>query len=157
MESTNQQDTKIAQFRNDPRLVQMPFRKLERGAMAIIAIVLTGLLVTAAILTPNPAGSGTHQQLGLPPCTMKFLFGIPCPACGMTTSWALVLKGHPLQAMNANAGGVLLAIISLVSAITLLRYAYRGTSSASPWFTQFLVWSLSGALAVATAQWLFRL
>lgn len=157
MESTNQQDTKIAFFRNDPVGVSIPFATSTRVGMTLVAMVLTALLVTAAILTPNPAGSGTHQQLGLPPCTMKFLFGIPCPACGMTTSWALVLKGRPLQALYANAGGVLLALISIVSVITLVRYAYRGTQSVRPWFSNFLVWSLCTALAVATAQWLTRL
>ena len=34
---------------------------------------------------------GTHQQLGLPPCNFVTLTGYPCPACGMTTSFALLV------------------------------------------------------------------
>ena len=53
-----------------------------------------GLLAVAAWLEPSPTGIGTHQQLGLPPCTFWMLFGRPCPTCGMTTSWAHLVRGQ---------------------------------------------------------------
>lgn len=60
-------------------------------------------------LTPDPSGSGTHQQLGFPPCTIKSLFQIPCPTCGMTTSFAHFVRGEWSQAARANASGLILA------------------------------------------------
>ncbi|NBO19844.1 MAG: DUF2752 domain-containing protein, partial [Proteobacteria bacterium] len=38
-------------------------------------------------LTPDARGLGTHEQLGLPPCGFYLWYGLPCPSCGMTTSW----------------------------------------------------------------------
>src|SRR5262245_60638464 len=76
--------------------------------------VLVGLLATAACLAPNPQGMGTHRQLGLPPCTVVAWLGIRCPSCGMTTAWAHMLRGHVLSALQANAGGALLAMAAAV-------------------------------------------
>ncbi|RMG03430.1 MAG: DUF2752 domain-containing protein, partial [Planctomycetota bacterium] len=55
------------------------------------AVGLAGLLVIAAVLRPSPTGLGTHQQLGLPPCTFRAMFGSRCPTCGMTTAWSNVM------------------------------------------------------------------
>ena len=53
---------------------------------------LTGLAVVtlgiARALTPAPAGFGTHEQLGLPPCAFLHWTGFPCPSCGLTTCFA---------------------------------------------------------------------
>ena len=62
-------------------------------------------------LEPDPRGFGTHQSLGLPPCTFRALFGIPCPGCGMTTSFSHLVRGNVVQASRANIGGVLLALL----------------------------------------------
>jgi hypothetical protein len=71
---------------------------------------LLALLATAACLTPSPRGMGTHQQLGLPPCTIVQWYGLRCPSCGMTTSWAHLVRGQPLAAWRASAGGTLLGL-----------------------------------------------
>src|SRR5947209_2100708 len=57
---------------------------VQRLALVTAGTVLIGLLATAACLTPSPRGMGTHQQLGLPPCTVVQWFGVRCPSCGMT-------------------------------------------------------------------------
>ena len=44
-------------------------------------------LVIAAALSPSNAGHGTHRQLGLPACGWQTNMGLPCPTCGMTTSF----------------------------------------------------------------------
>ncbi|MEI6524493.1 MAG: DUF2752 domain-containing protein, partial [Planctomycetota bacterium] len=82
----------------------------ERGSLAILAAGLIFVLGIAAWLTPNPSGLGTHQQLGLPPCTSLMVLGIRCPACGMTTSWALMIEGRIPEALAANLGGSLLFV-----------------------------------------------
>jgi len=87
-------------------------RWLERLVIVLAGSVLLGLLITAARLTPSPRGMGTHQQLGLPPCTIVALYGIPCPSCGMTTAWAHLLRGHVVAAVRSNAGGAMLAVLA---------------------------------------------
>jgi len=99
-----------------------------RTMFAGIAVTLATLLITAACLTPSPKGYGTHQQLGLPPCTFQVMFdGKPCPSCGMTTSWSHLMRGHVFSSFQANPGGTLLAITSLVLAPWLFMSAVKGT------------------------------
>jgi hypothetical protein len=128
-----------------------------RAALAGLGLVLLALLTTAACLTPNQAGMGTHQQLGLPPCSMVQLVGMRCPACGMTTSWAHLLKGHVLASFQANAGGALLGLTALAIVPWSLLTAWRGK-----WF--WLVPSdellLTGGLTIAgvtVLDWMMRL
>jgi Protein of unknown function (DUF2752) len=94
--------------------------------------VLVTLLVTAACLTPNPHGMGTHRQLGLPPCTIVQWFGIRCPSCGMTTSWAHLLRGDAVSAFRANAGGALLAAGAMICGPWLLVSGVRGRWLVAP-------------------------
>jgi hypothetical protein len=61
----------------------------------------------------QPRRMETHRQLGLPPCTFKYLTGLPCPSCGMTTSFALLVRGDLLNSVKANAAGTLLALFGL--------------------------------------------
>ena len=88
--------------------------RVRRGGRATAGVALIGLLAgfgLAGYLTPSPAGLGTHQQLGLPPCTVRAIAGIPCPACGMTTSFSHFVRGQWLGSWSANPGGLLLALL----------------------------------------------
>ncbi|HEY1065403.1 MAG TPA: DUF2752 domain-containing protein [Pirellulales bacterium] len=105
-----------------PERLRTGWRVLYAG----VGFVAIALLATAAMLTPNPSGSGTHHQLGLPPCTFKVLYNIPCPSCGMTTSWSHLMHGSVGAAFWANAGGALLAVSALCGGPWLLISAVRG-------------------------------
>ena len=72
------------------------------------------LLGTASQLNPSGTGLGTHQQLGLPPCSTRVLFGIRCPACGMTTSWSYFMHGNWRLSLQSNIGGFLLAVSACI-------------------------------------------
>ena len=82
-------------------------RALAAGWLAVLVFGF-GL---ARWLEPAAAGLGTHQQLGLPPCTVRVLFGVPCPSCGMTTSFAHFTRLDWAASAAANAGGFLLAVL----------------------------------------------
>ncbi len=82
----------------------------QRLVLVAVGSVLIGLLATAAWLTPSSRGYGTHQGLGLPPCTLKTWLGVRCPSCGMTTSWSHMMRGQVVRAARANSGGALLAV-----------------------------------------------
>ncbi|MGN6545824.1 MAG: DUF2752 domain-containing protein [Aureliella sp.] len=126
------------------------------SAVAVMLIVIA-LLATARTLSPSPLGYGTHQQLGLPPCTSVALLGLRCPACGMTTSWSYAMRGQWGSALNANAGGLGLVLIALAYIPAFCYYLARGYWSRHGWLSFSLALSLSAALLVAAGQWLTRL
>jgi hypothetical protein len=75
------------------------------------AVLFSGplaVLITAAMLTPDPAGHGTHTQLGLPPCGFLVFTGYPCPGCGLTTSFSHMIRLQIFGAAQANPFGILL-------------------------------------------------
>lgn len=94
--------------------------------LALAGTLLLVPLVIAVWLQPSPLGMGTHQQLGLPPCTFVTLFGIRCPSCGMTTAWSHFVRGQWVQALQANVGGCLLAGVVTVSSGWMLLSAATG-------------------------------
>lgn len=87
----------------------------ERLFAALVAIACAGLLSVAATLTPDPAGLGTHTQLGLPPDPMLEVTGVPMPTCGMTTSWAWFVRGELLASLYVQPLGALLAATAVVA------------------------------------------
>ena len=91
-----------------------------RGTLVGIALGLTALFAVAVYLNPYRSdGSArrmeTHMQLGLPECTFKQATKLPCPSCGMTTSFALTIRGDLSDAVRANSVGVLLALTLLAA------------------------------------------
>src|SRR5438094_461820 len=87
-----------------------------RAVLLAIAIGLVSVFGIAAWLNPyDEAGrarrSETHLQIGLPACSFRALTGVPCPSCGMTTSFALLMHGDLANSLRANAVGTLLAIL----------------------------------------------
>lgn len=120
-------------------------------------VVVLALLITARVLEPSPTGFGTHQQLGLPPCTSVALFGLTCPSCGMTTSWALITRGRIVEAVSKNVGGMLLAIIAMAYLPASCYFFFKGRSSQGGRFSLTLALSLIIALCLAVCQWLVRL
>jgi hypothetical protein len=128
-----------------------------RFLAAVMGVGLLVLLALAALLRPDPRGWGTHEQLGLPPCTFLAWFGKRCPACGMTTSWAYFVHGQPLEALKTHASGTLLAVAATVGAALTLGVAIRG---------QKIVWRDSETALVAVSltlvglillEWVLRL
>jgi len=88
----------------------------QRCALIAAGSILLTLLIMSIWLAPDPRGIGTHEQLGLPPCTIRQVWGIRCPACGMTTSWAYFVRGQWFQAARTNLGGTALAMLSALLA-----------------------------------------
>ena len=108
--------------------------KLARAVRALLvamALAFTVVLTLAFTLNPydadgNPRTMATHTQLGLPPCNFVTLTGRPCPACGMTTSFALLMKGDVLNSAKANWVGTALAATCLVCVPWAVGSAVRG-------------------------------
>lgn len=90
-------------------------RRATRVGLVVMATTLTAVFAAAAWIHPYdeggaPRSMATHTQLGLPECTMVAATGKPCPACGMTTSFALLVHGDVWNSLKANWVGTLLAL-----------------------------------------------
>jgi hypothetical protein len=128
-----------------------------RIVLGAIGLGLVFLLAVAAVLKPSPFLIGTHQQLGLPPCSFLILFGIPCPTCGMTTAWAYLMRGELLRAFQANSGGVLLAGLDMTAAPWLVISAVRGRWLGWKPNGRVVAWVSTVILTITLVQWVFRL
>lgn len=144
-------------------VVGSPFQqsgRLSRAKRLGLIVVAAGLLVPwgiAAWLRPSPLGLGTHQQFGLPPCTIRFLFGLRCPTCGMTTAWAHLIRGQIAGAVRANATGALLGGASLSAVVWLSVTALRGRWWLIAPRGEQLAWLTALFVAMALVEWLVRI
>jgi hypothetical protein len=104
---------------------------LARALWALLAAGAWSVLGTAAWLRPDGRGFGTHEQLGLSPCGFAAATGVPCPGCGLTTSFAQMAHGHALDALRAHLMGpplfVLTALVALYAPFALYRARPLGT------------------------------
>ncbi|MBS1789842.1 MAG: DUF2752 domain-containing protein [Acidobacteria bacterium] len=80
-----------------------------------LVTLATFTLLTARLLKPAAQGFGTHEQLGLPPCAFFKWTGIPCPNCGLTTSFAHSARLHFFRALITQPFGVLAFCLMLAS------------------------------------------
>jgi hypothetical protein len=122
----------------------------------MLAVLAGGLLVVLAVaawLTPDPSGIGTHQQLGFPPCTSVSVLGLRCPACGMTTSWALMSEGRISEALRANLGGAMLYLVALVSVPWLAWICLMGSVKARQIWGVFALSGAAASMLMAFALW----
>ncbi|MGE3806157.1 MAG: DUF2752 domain-containing protein [Gemmataceae bacterium] len=103
-----------------------------RGSLLGLAAGLVAVFAIALWLQPydslgRPERMAVHQQLGLPPCTFFTASGgVPCPSCGMTTSFALLMHGDPWNSLRANWVGTLLALFGVLLIPWALVSALKG-------------------------------
>lgn len=77
-----------------------------RAVWFTVFVGSAAVALVAASLTPDPAGHGTHMQLGMPPCGFLASTGLPCPGCGLTTCFAHMVRLEISPALRANVFGV---------------------------------------------------
>lgn len=94
-----------------PTLERLPIvARLLAGGVGLACLAV---LTLAASLPPSAAGVGTHREaLGLPACNFLRTTGLPCPSCGMTTSFAWVTKGNLLASLYVQPMGTVVAILA---------------------------------------------
>ena len=111
----------------------------------VVALLGLASLVIAAGLTPDPRGVETHLQLGMSECGMMKNTGVPCPACGMTTSYAHLLKGHLLTSLKTQPMGTLTAFLAAVGFCGGMYIAITGLPAVR-WMEMFFTTKLLFAL-----------
>jgi hypothetical protein len=83
-----------------------------RAVALLVAMSCLGVLIVAAKLNPSGSGVGSHRQLGLADCQFESRTGLPCPTCGMTTSFAHFVRGQVVGSFWVQPMGMVLALIT---------------------------------------------
>ena len=96
---------------------------VDRLAWAVLWLLAVATLALARLLVPASAGIGTHQQLGLPPCGLYEWLRLPCPACGLTTSFAHLARLQVEASLHANPMGLPL-FVATAFAVPLTALAF---------------------------------
>lgn len=147
-------------------------RSLTWGVRIALVAVLAGVAAVFAVavwLDPyyaaengvrEPRLMGTHRGLGLPPCSFVLLTkspshpeGLPCPSCGMTTSFSLLAHGDVKNSLRANWVGTLLALCSVAfipwGVTSLVRGRLLGVRS----LERTLTWAVAIFLTLLLVRW----
>ena len=140
-----------------------------RWGWMLVSGLCLGAIVTAAILKPDPRGHGTHEQLGLPPCSFMLTTGLPCPTCGMTSAFSLVVRGKVLEGIIAQPASAALCLLTIIMLPISLWTVATGRSICVNWdrlgavrvslaFAMIFVgaWGFKLLQALATGQYLTR-
>jgi hypothetical protein len=101
----------------------------DRAMALMISMICLAVLITAALLPPSPDGMGTHTRLGLQSCEFYKNYHIPCPSCGMTTSFAWFARGNLLASFYVQPMGTALALLAAISFWTGLYVAITGRAA----------------------------
>jgi hypothetical protein len=100
-------------------------RIARRVTWSVLALSSAFVLVASRLLTPAASGVGTHTQLGLPPCGFLVVFGLPCPACGLTTSFAHLAHLELAASLRVHPLGLPLFLAALALLVISLHGALR--------------------------------
>lgn len=146
-------------FTGDLRKLR-PAVKLTMAERVLVVLLTIGIPVVMGIamrLTPDPLGFGTHQQLGMPPCTFRTMTGLNCPHCGLTTSFSWFVRGQWKLAADANAAGLILAATVIMIWPWLLVVSVKGLWLGIRNPGPVLLIGFSGWLLLSLGIWIFRL
>jgi hypothetical protein len=102
-----------------------------RGSLVATALLLATVFVIATQVRPyaddgTPLRQASHTSIGLPACNFQTWTGMPCPSCGMTTSFAHLVRGNVWYSLRANWVGTGLALFCAALIPWSLASAARG-------------------------------
>mgnify|MGYP001575840054 CR=1 FL=1 len=86
------------------------------SAWGVLAAAV-GVFTIATWVSPPAGGTGAHEQLGFAPCSLLMLTGVPCPTCGMTTSFAHFVRGEFIASLLAQPAGFAFAMATVIAAM----------------------------------------
>jgi hypothetical protein len=132
-------------------------RTPEHRWLVLLAVLAPlALLALGLGLEPDPRGHGTHEQLGLPACTVRDWLGTPCPGCGVTTAAVLLLHGHPLRSWTTQPLGLVGTLSVLVLSAAVLALHLRGRDAWVALVGRADARWAKAAAAVVLLAWMWR-
>lgn len=102
--------------------------RLDRAIAFAIAAVAIAVTAALSSVEPDPRGHGTHEALGLSPCSWPRTYGGPCPTCGATTAACLLVHGRPFAALATQPFGAAIAGFGLWLGVVAIYCLVRGRS-----------------------------
>ena len=130
--------------------------RLYAAGMTAAAVAL---LITAASVSPDCQGMGTHRQLTVTPhaCAFVTMTGLPCPTCGMTTAFAYTVRGQVGSALRAQAAGCVLALMTAAGALVGLTALVAGRFPTLNWYRVKPLGLLWWGLGLLLAAWAVKI
>lgn len=128
----------------------------DRALWLCAAATIAAVAMTARVIAPDARGVGTHTQLGLPPCPLLALTGLPCPACGLTTCFAHLVRGEFAAAWQCHAFGVVLFGAALAAFPYCVWAAVRKRAFFETLARMHVAWICGVFACAALAQWAAR-
>ena len=134
-----------------------PMATSTRLFAALAALACVAVLITAAWLRPDASGFNTHRQLGLAPCGLLATVGIPCPTCGMTTSFANFVHGHFRASLRGQPAGTILCALTAAGFWVALYVAVTGRPGAAVVRRLPITPALLTLLGIVIAGWAYTI
>jgi hypothetical protein len=130
-----------------------------RVSLVLMAVAIIGVFALARWLDPYDADGmprrfGTHRQLGMPTCTFLAFTKMPCPSCGMTTSFSLLFHGDIGNSLRVNFAGTLMAALFAVAIPWSLASAVMGRLLGIRSVERTVTWFVVGLIGLLVARWL---
>ncbi len=133
------------------------FTRQDRDRYLAVSCLSGLVLCIARWLQPPPSRVGAHTQLGLPPCLFLHFTGIPCPGCGMTTSFAHAARLHVYEAFITQPFGLLVFLATVLSIPLSIYLIHRRV----PWAKLRLrcggKLAIQALIALFALSWLYKI
>jgi hypothetical protein len=132
-----------------------------RGALLTVVVGLVAVFAIAVWIDPYDQNGNVREtydkDLGLPPCTFKYVTGQPCPSCGMTHSFVFLLHGNVVESLRWNSVGTMLAVFWLA----LIPWCLGSVICRRPLFVltieRPLTWMIVVFMTLVLVRWLIVL
>ena len=131
-----------------------------RGALLAFVVGLIAVFAVAIWIKPyedNGEIRATYPELGLPTCTFKYLTGQPCPSCGMTHSFVMLMHGDLLNSIRFNVVGTVLAVCCLALVPWSLGSIYCGRPLFVLTIERPLTWIIVVFMSLVLVRWVIVL
>lgn len=126
-------------------------RHAQRAVLALCGGSVSAAFVLAGI-------GGGHAVDGPVLCPLRLLTGVPCPACGLTTSFTELAGGHLGAAVSASPLGPALFAVFAVAAVVLVVLLSRRQRIDGLRLRGGRLWTSYAILAaVVVASWVYQL
>lgn len=129
----------------------------DRAQYLTLLALSAAALIVARLLSPSPRGVGTHEQLGLPPCLFLKLTGVPCPSCGLTTSFAHAARLNFYEAFVTQPFGLLACAAALLLIPTVGLLMYRRVPWARAFYARATNRLLLTLLTLYLSSWAYKI